>query len=457
MSFELVLFLAIAGLAVFFAIGMLLSENAVHSALFLIGNFGCVAVLYLMLNAPFIGMVQVAVYAGAIMVLFLFVIMLLGAEDANDTSRQFKWLTGSATVLALSLLISLALPIVLNGVDMPEYQGRDPMVRVVHAANTVGIEAVDVTLSREGADDVVLEGVAFADISDFLTVEPGTYTVTISPSGAATPLLREEVTLNPDDVITATAYGTFDLNLGLDGQTFALAALPTSFDFIEGGDVRAYAFNAFSDEPVALVDLGPDQVLTVGQRTVDGESEPTTAIFDPVLIDAVPFGEASELVNLPARTYTLAFVRLNGLSTSTASENIIMTLQDYTFQNATEQPLILAAEPPAIEGASVRPRVLDRDQNELTIKTGDSFGSPRSIGQILFTDYLLPVNLVGFLLLVALVGVIVLTRPEGLEKSERRSTRRRRVSRPLVSVIMQQTGSEVVEDTPRLDSPASGD
>lgn len=457
MSFELVLFLAIAGLAVFFAIGMLLSENAVHSALFLIGNFGCVAVLYLMLNAPFIGMVQVAVYAGAIMVLFLFVIMLLGAEDANDTSRQFKWLTGSATVLALSLLISLALPIVLNGVDMPEYQGSDPMVRVVHAANTVGIDAVDVTLSREGTEDVVLEGLAFADISDFLTVEPGTYTVTISPSGAATPLLREDVTLNPDDVITATAYGTFDLNLGLEGQTFALAALPTSFDYIEGGDVRAYAFNAFSDEPVALVDLGPDQMLTVGQRTVEGESEPVTAIFDPVLIDSIPFGEVSEPVNLPARSYTLAFVRLDGLTTSTASDNIIMTIPGYTFQNATEQPLILAAEPPAIEGASVRPRVLDRDQNELTVNTGDTFGSPRSIGQILFTDYLLPVNLVGFLLLVALVGVIVLTRPEGLEKADRRATRRRRVSRPLVSVIMQQTGSEVMEDTPKLDSPASGD
>ncbi len=59
---------------------MLLSRSAVYSALFLVLNFGTVAVFYILLNAPFIAMSQVSVYAGAIMVLFLFVIMLLGTE-----------------------------------------------------------------------------------------------------------------------------------------------------------------------------------------------------------------------------------------------------------------------------------------------------------------------------------------------------------------------------------------
>jgi hypothetical protein len=68
---------------------------------------------------------------------------------------------------------------------------------------------------------------------------------------------------------------------------------------------------------------------------------------------------------------------------------------------------------------------------------------------MLFTDYLLPVNLVGMLLLVALVGVIVLSRPEA-EKSERRSNVRRKVSRPLVNVISTQTGSDVVAEAPQL-------
>ena len=59
---------------------MLISRNAIYSALFLVLNFATVAMLYLILGAPFIALSQITVYAGSIMVLFLFVIMLLGAE-----------------------------------------------------------------------------------------------------------------------------------------------------------------------------------------------------------------------------------------------------------------------------------------------------------------------------------------------------------------------------------------
>ncbi len=80
MNPDLILFLVLALVAIATAMGMLLSRNAVYSALFLVLNFVTVAVFYLLLGAPFIAMSQVTVYAGAIMVLFLFVIMLLGAE-----------------------------------------------------------------------------------------------------------------------------------------------------------------------------------------------------------------------------------------------------------------------------------------------------------------------------------------------------------------------------------------
>jgi NADH-quinone oxidoreductase subunit J len=75
-----ILFAILALLAIASGLGMVFSRNAVHSALWLIFNFSIVAVLYIVLNAPFIAMVQVTVYAGAIMVLFLFVIMLLAAD-----------------------------------------------------------------------------------------------------------------------------------------------------------------------------------------------------------------------------------------------------------------------------------------------------------------------------------------------------------------------------------------
>lgn len=91
---EVYLFGAVGVLLITTAALMLLSENAVHSALFLIVNFIGVALLFLMLEAPFLALVQIAVYAGAIMVLFVFVIMLLGAEKARGgaSTRRFPWL-----------------------------------------------------------------------------------------------------------------------------------------------------------------------------------------------------------------------------------------------------------------------------------------------------------------------------------------------------------------------------
>ena len=83
---EVSLFILVGAIAVVAAVMMLLSENAVHSALFLILNMGCIAFFFLMLNAPFLAMVQITVYAGAIMVLFLFVIMLLGAEKLRGSN-----------------------------------------------------------------------------------------------------------------------------------------------------------------------------------------------------------------------------------------------------------------------------------------------------------------------------------------------------------------------------------
>ena len=116
MSGELILFLSLALIALVTAFGMLLSRNAVYSALFLVLNFITVAVFYLLLGAPFIAMAQVTVYAGAIMVLFLFVIMLLGAESiASEFNRRQLWLPGALAVIlaveAAYLLVTKARPL----------------------------------------------------------------------------------------------------------------------------------------------------------------------------------------------------------------------------------------------------------------------------------------------------------------------------------------------------------
>ncbi len=104
MTFDLIFFLILSLIAIATAIGMLMSRNAIYSALFLVLNFTTVAVFYLLLGAPFIAMAQITVYAGAIMVLFLFVIMLLGAE-ALPKAEVLRWQTPLAIGLAIALAV----------------------------------------------------------------------------------------------------------------------------------------------------------------------------------------------------------------------------------------------------------------------------------------------------------------------------------------------------------------
>lgn len=102
MTVDLLLFFVLAVSAIATALGMLFSRSAVYSAMFLVLNFGTVAVFYILLNAPFIAMSQVSVYAGAIMVLFLFVIMLLGTELLPPT-KVLPWQRPLAIILAVML------------------------------------------------------------------------------------------------------------------------------------------------------------------------------------------------------------------------------------------------------------------------------------------------------------------------------------------------------------------
>jgi NADH-quinone oxidoreductase subunit J len=98
-------------LAVACAVGMLASRNPVHSALLLVGNFIAVAVIYLLLSAPMLFAVQLIVYAGAIMVLFLFVVMFFMAPSARQYIRpalKSQLLLGGVAVVALLLTLFAA-------------------------------------------------------------------------------------------------------------------------------------------------------------------------------------------------------------------------------------------------------------------------------------------------------------------------------------------------------------
>jgi len=92
---EAVQFYVLATIAVLSSLGMLAMKKAVHSALLLATTMVCLAVLYLAQDAAFLGVVQVVVYTGAVMMLFLFVLMLVGVDASDslvETLRGQRWL-----------------------------------------------------------------------------------------------------------------------------------------------------------------------------------------------------------------------------------------------------------------------------------------------------------------------------------------------------------------------------
>src|ERR1041385_885113 len=103
-----VLFILFAGLAIGSAIAMVSQRNPLYSAISLIGVFIALAAIYVTLAAPFIAAVQVIVYAGAIMVLVIFVIMLLNVEHEEPRRRRLGFLVPSALVMAAILIAEAA-------------------------------------------------------------------------------------------------------------------------------------------------------------------------------------------------------------------------------------------------------------------------------------------------------------------------------------------------------------
>jgi NADH-quinone oxidoreductase subunit J len=107
LPYEQIIFYIVSTLAILAAIAMIVSKNAVHAALFMVANFALVAVLYLLLRASFIATIQVIVYAGAIMVLFLFVIMMLNVTQAERPQDRLFAMSSLAPLFALILLGAL--------------------------------------------------------------------------------------------------------------------------------------------------------------------------------------------------------------------------------------------------------------------------------------------------------------------------------------------------------------
>ncbi len=418
------LFLLVGTLAVISAVFMLLSDNAVHSALFLVGTMVAIAIMFLLLNAPFLALIQITVYAGAIMVLFLFVIMLLGAEERTNISaligsdrRKFRWYFPVAAVAVGILFLVVALGVFNSGIAGRDIPVADPLARVMHVAQDVG--TVDIFVGEtQIADDLM-----FGETSDFVTLPAGESTLLFATESGEQ--FTANIALEGDSAATIIAHGA-----GAPTLSVVPTDLATVNEYRSG---RTVVFNAYDGvDAIQLIDIGT----------------PADENDDFVLVESVAAGSFSEPITLEEE------VSVNWFFVDAAETNDILTrLEDYEVLR-DESTLVVIAPAPVGDGTMrVAPFVT-------SVEARPAFGSPRAIGYELFITYMLPMQLLALLLLSAMVGAIVLTRREW-DKVRDKVGVRRRVSRPLPQVIAAQVGDHDGVDAPQLPggegSTAAGD
>jgi len=119
---EAVAFWILGPVALLGAIGMVLLRNAVHSALSLVATMMCLGLFYLIEQGPFLGLVQIIVYTGAIMILFLFVLMLVGRDSADSLVETLRGQRVAAVLvgLAFALLVALAIGRAFTGQEVQD-------------------------------------------------------------------------------------------------------------------------------------------------------------------------------------------------------------------------------------------------------------------------------------------------------------------------------------------------
>ncbi len=145
MSSEMVFFLILAFIAVSSGILMITRVNPVNSALFLILNFLALAGMYLTLHAQFVAVIQILVYAGAIMVLVLFVIMLLNLQD-NAPLREHIRAPQLLSIGAAAVVLAILLQVLLwnSGSTLDALRTQSPQ-----AANLGTVESIGLVLFTE--------------------------------------------------------------------------------------------------------------------------------------------------------------------------------------------------------------------------------------------------------------------------------------------------------------------
>jgi NADH:ubiquinone oxidoreductase subunit 6 (subunit J) len=407
MGIELIIFLLVGILSIFSAVMMLISNNAVHAALFLILNFATVAFMYLMLHAPFLALVQITVYAGAIMVLFLFVIMLMGAERIlPKPTPQYNWLAPAAVGVVVTILLISSILILEAQIDDTEIEPDTPLVRVVHSDSLLEIET-DVYLD----DELLVSEFGFSEQSTFGEVDAGEYVLRVVPHGEAAdtdPLLAEPVLVEPGEVLSLVI-----LPEAINGSK--VLSVNETLDAVDNrGEARLTVVHAANCPDGCTFDLADNT-----------QPDKTPLVF----AENVAYGTVAEVFTMRrdrygGHEYTLGAFTAGEIEDARGgeedtSDDVAPVVSRSAFEVRDNHNYLWVIT------SDNRAQEFRYRQVFTEVESVPGFGSARGIGQLLFTDYLLPFEMIAILLLVAMIGVIILTKElEDQEKPRRRTVRR---------------------------------
>jgi NADH-quinone oxidoreductase subunit J len=160
---EAALFGILATLMVIAALGLLFAKRAVHAAMCVVFVMICLAILYVANEAPFLGIVQVVVYTGAVMMLFLFVLMLVGIDAADSLTETIKGQRWIGVLFGAGLLVVLVS--VLASTDLPAAVGLEAanadtnptgLAKILFGNYVIGMEVIGVLLVTAALAGLVL-------------------------------------------------------------------------------------------------------------------------------------------------------------------------------------------------------------------------------------------------------------------------------------------------------------
>jgi NADH-quinone oxidoreductase subunit J len=135
---ELISFYIFAGIAVLASLGVIGQRNPMHSVMLLIVSFGALAGLYILLDAPFTAVTQIIIYAGAIMVLFLFVVMLLNAHTEDDIPKAAIGPRALKIGVVLTLLLGAEIVWALSRLGLTSFSTDAKTISTISSVAEIG-------------------------------------------------------------------------------------------------------------------------------------------------------------------------------------------------------------------------------------------------------------------------------------------------------------------------------